>query len=95
MTIKDNNVHTGLREQMLHAIQAVRVGRVGEINVSNQSHNTIAEALHDFVYSEYVQDTPPLKIDIIYSDGPDTRLELWIVAEGIGLRLTAATCRSG
>ena len=69
MTIKDNNVHTGLREQVLYAIQAVRVGRVGEINVSNQSHNTIAEALHDFVYSEYVQDMPPLKIDIIYSDG--------------------------
>jgi hypothetical protein len=69
MTIKDNNVRTALREQMLYAIQAVRAGRVGEVDVSNQSHNTIAETFHDFVYSGYVQDVPPLKIDIVYSDG--------------------------
>ena len=69
MTIKDNNVRTGLREQMLYAVQAVRVGRTGEVDVSNQSHNTIVETLHDFVYSEYIQDAPVLKIDIVYSDG--------------------------
>jgi len=69
MTIKDNTVRTSLREHMHGAVQAVRAGRVGEVDVSNQSHNTIVETLHDFVYSEYIQDAPPLKIDIIYSDG--------------------------
>ncbi len=69
MTIKDNTVRTGLREHMYSAIQAVRGGRVGEVDVSNQSHNTIVETLYDFVYSEYIQDAPPLKIYIIYSDG--------------------------
>src|SRR5437763_13987588 len=68
MTIKDNNVRTVLREQMVCAIQAIRAGRIGEVDVSNQSHNTIVETLHDFVYSEYMQDALPLKIDIIYSD---------------------------
>jgi|SRR5947209_3227176 hypothetical protein len=68
MTIKDNNLRTGLREQLQCAVQAVRAGRKGEVDVSNQSHNIIVETLHDFVYSEYIQDTPPLNIDIIYSD---------------------------
>jgi hypothetical protein len=69
MTIKDNNVRTGLREQLQCAVQAVRAGRTGEVDVSNQSHNMIVETLHDFVYAEYMQDAPPLKIDIVYSDG--------------------------
>lgn len=68
MTIKDNNVRSILREQIVCAIQTARAGRIGEVDVSNQSHNTIVETLHDFVYSEYIPDDPPLKIDIIYSD---------------------------
>ncbi len=69
MTIKDNNIRTGLREQLQCAVQTVRAGRTGAIDVSNQSHNIIVETLHDFVYSEYIQDALPLKTDIVYSDG--------------------------
>ena len=64
MTIK----YAGLREQMEYAVQAVCAGRAGTVDVSNQSHNTIAETLHEFVYAEYDQGASPLKIDIVYSD---------------------------
>jgi hypothetical protein len=69
MTIKDNNVRTALREQLQYAIQAVHSDRVGEVDVSNQSHNTIAETLHEFVFAEYAKDAPPIRINIVYSDG--------------------------
>jgi len=58
-----------LREQVQGAIRAVREGRTGAINFSNQPHNVVTEVLHDFVYEDPRDTDGPVYIQVVYTDG--------------------------
>ncbi len=65
------NLRDILRGQVQGAIHAVREGRTGAINFSNQPHNVITEVLREFVYKDKDSgDTDgPVYIQVIYTDG--------------------------
>jgi hypothetical protein len=63
------NLYDILREQVQRAIYAVREGRTGAINFSNQPHNVVTEVLHDFVYKDPRDTDGPVYIQVVYTDG--------------------------
>ena len=49
--------------------EAIRAGHSGQVNLSNQSHHTITEVLHEFVYTDRVGGHEPRYVHVRYSDG--------------------------
>ncbi len=69
MDIREHSFRTALQQQMQDAITTVREGRFGQINFSSQSHNTIADVLHEFVYVTSDEAIAPVYVNVLYGDG--------------------------
>lgn len=68
MTVRDHNLRNSLRDQVQEAVQAVQAGYPGVVDMSNQSHNTIADILYEFVYTDSETVTLPTYVQIQYGD---------------------------
>lgn len=70
MSLREHGFHIPLKEQML---EAIRFGQLGRVDFSNQSHNTITELLHEFVYEDRLEKSEPTYVGVLYSDGSQAR----------------------
>ncbi len=69
MDIREHSFRAALQQQMQEAITTVREGRFGQVNFSSQSHNTIADVLHEFVYATSDEPVAPVYVHVLYGDG--------------------------
>lgn len=68
MVIREHTLRSSLKEQMQTALQAAQHGQTGLVDMSNQSHNIIADILYEFVYTDQATVTSPTYIQIQYGD---------------------------
>lgn len=68
MNVREYNLRNAftLKERFQEAIGA---GQLGQVDLSNQSHRTITEVLHEFVYTDHVEGHEPGFVSVRYSDG--------------------------
>src|SRR5579875_474758 len=68
MDIREQNMRLVMRQRIQEAIDAARAGRFAAIDFSGQSHNTIADALHEFVYVNEDEQPAPVSVHVLYGD---------------------------
>lgn len=69
MDIREQTLRVVLQKQIQDALTVAHEGRYSAINLSNQSHNTIADVLHEFVYVDAEEEVAPTYVHVLYGDG--------------------------
>ncbi len=68
MDIREHNLRIVLQQRVQEAIEAARAGRFAAIDFGGQSHNTIADVLHEFVYVDNDEQPSPVYVHVLYGD---------------------------